>query len=155
MQTRFYPDQTLVNGIPIILGFGLLLMVGGGLLVTGPSIRQIVFLVVSGVLLLIVWLGLSRGTYVEISGKNLRVSRMFFRGRYISLSDAVSIHVRPIYAGFIGEIYLKVRKPDGTFREQGLINKPGMKESDMKKLIEMIRSANPNVKVDEDVFRSR
>lgn len=121
----------------------------------GISARPFIVLAVANAILLPLWIGFAYGTYVEIVDNKLRVSRMLFRGKYTSLSDVVSIHVRPVYAGFIGEVYMKVRKSDGTFREQGLINMPGMKDNDMKKLVEMIRSANPNIQVDEDVLGSR
>src|SRR3989338_3122738 len=87
MQTRFYFDPTLVKGIPIILGIGLLLMVAGGLLVTGPSIRHVVFLAVSGGLLLLFWLGFSRGSYITIDGQNVYGTVLFIRGRLTKISD--------------------------------------------------------------------
>jgi len=151
IKTRFYLDRTVAHGTFIILGVLLVLMASFSLL-DGLSLRPVIFLLVSGAILAPFWFGFTQGTYVEISDKKLRVSRMFFRGKYTSLSNAISIHQRPIYGGLFAEVYLKVRKPDGTFREQGLINKPGLKEGDMKKLLEMIRSINPNIEVDQDLL---
>jgi hypothetical protein len=152
MQTRFYFDPTLVKWIPIIFEIGLLLMAGASLL-GEMSLRPVVFLIVANLLLGVFWICFARGTYIEIVDKSLQVSRMFLRGKVTLLADAVSIHQRPIYGGLFAEVYMKVRRPDGTVREQGLINKPGLTEADLKRLVDLIRSANPSVAVDEDLLR--
>ena len=151
MQTRFYFDPTLVKGIPIILGIGLLLMVAGGLLVTGPSIRHVVFLAVSGGLLLLFWLGFSRGSYITIDGQNVYGKVFFIRGKTTQIPDIVSIHRNPTFAGLMSEVIMRVRKKDGTITERGLVNKPGLTESDFKKLFETIRSINKSIEIDPNL----
>jgi len=153
MQTRFYFDPTLVKGIPIILGIGLLLMVAGGLLVTGPSIRHVVFLAVSGGPLFLFWLGFSRGSYITLDGQNVYGTVLFIRGRLTQISDIVFIRRNPTFAGLMSEVIMGVRKKDGAITERGLANKHGLTEGDFKKLIETIHSINPNIKIDQDLFR--
>jgi len=53
----------------------------------------------------------------------------------------------------MSEVLMKVRKNDGAIVERGLTNKPGLTEGDFMKLLEAIRSANPGIQIDHDVFR--
>ena len=149
MHTKFYLDRALIKGNIIILGFALLFMSSLSL-IDGLSIRPVFFLAITGVLLLIVWVGFTRGVYITVSEDELILTRFFLNSRPTPLVDIVSIHQRPTFGGLFAEVYLRVRNKDGSLRNQGLLNKPGMKESEYKRLFDVIISVNPNVKIDED-----
>lgn len=148
MKKRYYLDSTLIKGVPIVFEVLFLLMAGFSLLAE-VSIRPLILLLIANAFLIPLWVGFAWGTYAEISNNKLRMSRMFFRGKEVSLEDIVSIHARSIYGGLFAEVYAKVRKPDGTSYEQGLINKPGLSQSQYKQLFSDIRSVNPNVQIEK------
>jgi hypothetical protein len=52
----------------------------------------------------------------------------------------------------MAEVYMKYLKKDGTIAERGLVSKQGIKKSEFKNLLDAIRSANPNIKIDPDLL---
>jgi hypothetical protein len=122
-------------------------------LIDGFSMRPVIFLAVVTVLLVLLWFALTSGTYIIVEGDDLTVSRAFFKGRPTSLSNVVSIESRANFGGLFTEVYMKVRNKDGTFRNQGLINQPGLTNTEYKRLFDTIRSVNPNARIDESIFR--
>jgi len=151
MNTRIYLNRTLANGIPITFATLFVLMAGFSLL-NAPSLRPVIFLGVVCPLLAILWFALARGTYILVEAEKLTISRAFLKSKATQLSDVVSIEKRPTFGGLFTEVYMKVRNKDGTFRNQGLINKPGLKREEYKRLFDIIRSANPNVSVDQSIL---
>ena len=152
MQTRFHFDPRLVKGTTIIFGVLFLLMAALSLL-SGPSTRPVLFLAVTGALLLLFWIGFLRGSYITVDDKNVFGRVFFIRGRTTSIADIVSIHRRGTFGGAMAELYMMVRGKNGMVTERGLVGKPGLTESDLKKLLDIIRSKNPMIEIGQDVFR--
>jgi hypothetical protein len=118
------------------------------------SPERLTFSLLAGIVVLVAgWLGFARGTYVTIDeNKDLYGTLFFFRGKVTSLSDVVSIHQRHTFGGLMAEVYMKYLKKDGTIAERGLVSKQGIKKSEFKNLLDAIRSANPNIKIDPDLL---
>jgi len=142
----------LTTGIIAIFAILFFLMAAFSL-IDGFSMRPVIFLAVVTVLLVLLWLALTSGTYIIIEGDDLTVSRAFFKGRPTSLSNVVSIERRANFGGLLTEVYMKVRNKDGTFNNQGLINKPGLTDAEYKRLFDTIHSINSNARIDESLFR--
>jgi hypothetical protein len=47
---------------------------------------------------------------------------------------------------------MKYRKKDGTLGERGLVNKESLRKSDFTKLLETIRSTNPNIEIAKELL---
>jgi hypothetical protein len=148
MKTKFFLDRLIGKSIGIIFAAYLLVMIGIALL-NGRFFENAILFGIVGGLIVLSWLILTYGVYIIIDGNTLQVTRVFFRGKIIDLFDVVSIHQKPIFAGLVMEVYMKVRKKDGTFYEQGLINKPGLNESEYDRLLKKILSINQNIKIDK------
>ena len=114
--------------------------------------RLIVSIIVGIGVMLLLWLGFTRGTYITLDGTKVYGKLFFFRGNVTALADIVSIHKRHSFGGLLAEVYMKYRKNDGTLAERGLVSKQGIKKSELKNLLEAIRSANRNIKIDPDLF---
>lgn len=151
MYTRFNFDRELAKGFVILFLMCLFVVIGSSLLV-GRFLDTIIVPIIFGILIFLIWTGFAHGTYIVIKGVELTVSRVFFKGKPTSLLEVVSINKRTMFGGLLAEVYMKVRRPDGTFREQGLINKPGLKESEYKRLFDIILSINPNIQIDQDLL---
>ena len=98
------------------------------------------------------WLGFTRGTFIIIDGKNLYGTLFFVRGNVTALSDVLSIHQRQTFGGLMAEVYMKYRKEDGSIAERGLVSRQGIRKSDFRKLLEAVRSVNPDIKIDQDLI---
>jgi len=70
MHYRFNFDPTLVKGVVTIFSILVLLMAVFSLL-SGPSFRPVIFLILAGGLLILFWIGFSRGSYITVDGKNI------------------------------------------------------------------------------------
>jgi len=127
-------------------------MMAGLSLLGGVFMRPLIFLAVTLPLFCLFWVGCSHGSYITIYDKNVYGTVFFIRGRVTPISDIVSIRRNPIFAGLMAEVLMKVRRKDGTIAERGLANKPGLTEGDFMRLLETIRSANPKVAIDQELF---
>jgi ribosomal protein S8 len=52
----------------------------------------------------------------------------------------------------MAEVYLKYKNKDGTVAERGLVSKQGIKKSELEQLLNAIRQANPNIKIERDLI---
>jgi hypothetical protein len=152
MTKRYRADQQIATAMIIPFAFGFLLM-SVPLMTSGAFLKFAISWATVGGLLVLLWLGFAHGTYVTIDeNKNLYGTLCFFRGRVTFLSDVVSIHQRHTFGGLMAEVYMKYRKKDGTIAERGIISKQGIKNSEFKNLLDAIRSANPNIKIEPDLL---
>jgi hypothetical protein len=136
----------------VVFALGFLLM-SVPLITSGAFLKFAISWAVVGGLLVLVWFGFARGTYVTIDEKkDLYGTLFFFRGKVTSLSDVCSIHQRHTFGGLMAEVYMRYRKKDGTIAERGLVSKQGIKKSEFKNLLDAIRSANPKIKIDPDLL---
>ncbi len=153
MHKRFYLDITGVSVAIALLIPGVLMMSIGFIgFHSGP--RFIAALAVGAGVLIALWCGLARGTYVTVDGENkqLRGTLGFFRARTTPLADIVSINGRKIFMGGMTEVYMKYRKKDGTLGERGLVNKESLRKSDFTNLLETIRSMNPTIEIAQELL---
>jgi len=151
MKTRFYLDRLLAKGLLTIFVAYLVVMIAISLL-NGRFLENINLFLIVGGLILLFWLGFTRGSYITIDGQNVYGKVFLIRGKTTQIPDIISIRRNPTFAGLMSEVVMGVRKKDGTITERGLINKPGLTESDFKKLLVVIRSINPNIKIDQDLL---
>jgi hypothetical protein len=152
MQTKFFLDRSIGNWSAIIFLICVSLMAGAAAL-TGRFFVTLHITALMYATVFLIWYALIYGIFVTIEGESLRVTRFFLRGKLTPLSDVISIQKRDIFAGFMTEVYMKVREPDGTFYEQGLLNKPGLSESEYKRLFDAILTINPNIEIDHNLLR--
>ncbi len=147
MSTKFFLNRTIGNVTAILFGsyatfMAVIAALNERFLTTLPTTVTIY------VITLFIWLAATRGVFITIEDGSLSVTRFFLKGKKNPLADVESVAQRPIFGGVMTEVYMKVRRPDGTFREQGLINKPGLSESEYQRLFDKIISINPNIKID-------
>jgi hypothetical protein len=151
MQTRFNFDRASANAIVGMLAPGSL-MIAVAFLGFESTERLLISLMVGIAGLAVLWLGFTRGTYITIDENKLYGRLFFLRGNVTALSDVISIHQRHTFGGLMAEVYMKYRRKDGTIAERGLVSKQGIKNSEFKNLLEVIRSANPNIRIDPDLL---
>jgi hypothetical protein len=151
METWFYLDRYLVKGIAVIFIACWLVMMGAAALV-GRFFVTLNVSAILGCLIALFWLSFTRGVYITVDGKSVYGTVFWIRGKVTRIGDIVSIHRNPTFAGLMAEVVMKVRRKDGAIVERGLTNKPGVAESDFKKLLEAIRSINPHIEIDQDVL---
>ena len=51
------------------------------------------------------------------------------------------------------EVYMRYRTKDGRLAERGLVSRQGIKKSEFQRLLDAIRSANRNIKIDPDLLK--
>lgn len=152
MQTRFHIDSTGVSVAIVLLTPGFLMM-AVGFIGFNSGVKLIVALAVGTGVLIALWFALARGTHVTIDeNKNLYGTLFFFRGRTTPLSDAVAISAQKAFMGAMTEVYITYRKKDGTLATRTIVSKEGLKKSDFKKLLQTIRSANPNIDIPKELL---
>ena len=146
MQKRFYFNRTGVTFTTAILTPGFLMIATA--FIGFDSIGKLILSLAVGVgVLVVMWLGFARGTYVTIDESNNLYGTLFFffRGRTIPLKDATTMTTRETFAGGVTVLYLTFRKKDGTEETRSFAAKQAFKKKDLKSLLEAIHSANPNI----------
>jgi hypothetical protein len=152
MQTRFHLDMSVANAAIGVFIFGFLLM-SIPLVTAGSYSKLVVSLGALFVILGLVWTGLARGTHVTVADGKICGKVFFIRGKITVIADIVEIKQRKTFGGLMAEVYMTYRTKSGTLLERGLIGKQGLKKSDLKNLLAVIRSANPAIEIDPELLK--
>jgi hypothetical protein len=154
MEKRFRFDPILINGTPIIFAFGFLLM-SVPLITSGAILKLVIFLGGIAILLTLFWIALAYGTYVAVDeGKKTVYGRVFFiHGRTTQLSDVLSIEKRYGFGGLMSELFMRVRRKDGSISEPGLVSSKALRAADLKEFISIMHSLNPKIEIPTDFIK--
>ena len=146
-------DKSVVYAAIGSFAFGALLMLVP-LIVDASFGKLAVSIVIIGILLMGLWSGLTRGSYITIDeNNNLYGTVLFMRGRTTQLSEVTALATRGQFMGGMTGVTLTFRDKDSALKTRGVVSKSALKREDLKKLIEAIRAANPNIKIPEEVLK--
>lgn len=148
MQTQFRLDTSIANTTIGVFTVGFLLMCVP-LVTSGSFYKLATSALIFSSSLILIWIGFARGSFITIDEKNIYGTLFFIRGKVTPIADIVSVHSRSTFGGLAMEIYMKVRDEDGKIFERGLAGKPGLRQSELKKLLEAIRKENPITDIDQ------
>lgn len=151
MKQRFSFDLKVVNTMVGGLAVGFALM-SVPLFIEGSLIRIMKYDLPIAVLLGMLWFATSRGTYITVEDGKVYGTVLFIKGKVISLSNVESLATRGTFGGLMRYIRMKCRE-NGKIVERGLITEGVLTKNDFRKLIEAIRSANPNIDIPEELLK--
>ncbi len=153
MKKRFNVDSTTVTVSVIMLTPGFLMMALG--FIGFKSVPMIILSLVVGTgVLVILWFGLARGTYITIDGnKNIYNTLFFFKVNTILLSDIVALTTRGTFMGAMTYIYATYPDKKGNLIKRTIVTKGVLRKEDFKKLMETIASANPNIDIPKELIK--
>lgn len=131
----------------------------GTLLMLSPLIidasfgKFIVGIIIVAVPLLVMWFGLSQGTFITIDENNdLYGTVLFIRFRKTPLSAVTELSTREKFMGGMTDINLTFRNKKGILETRGLVSKTALEKKDLEKLVEAIRATNPNIETSKDLL---
>jgi hypothetical protein len=147
MQTRFnFGVKGMITMIAGLLIGSLLMLVP--IILSGSVAQLLKYLIPVLIALAILWLAFTRGSYITIDEKNVSGRFLFVQGKITPLSEVTSIRARRTFLGLITEVFMTRRKNDGTLVEVGLVSKESLSAADFRRLLEAIRSVNPNIDIE-------
>lgn len=148
---RYYFDIRGTKTILICFSIGLILMATP--LITGEEWQRLLYyLAIALVLLVIIWVGMSKGSYITIN-KNEEIygTLMFFKGPRTQLKKVVSIESEKTLAGLLTELYLVYTDNNGNIARRSFSSKEAIRKEVLRELIESMLSANPKIKIPSEL----
>jgi hypothetical protein len=152
MRTRFNLDRSAANTLIGLLTPGFLMMAVA--FIGFETVSRIILALIVGIgILALMWFGFARGTYAEIdTDNNAYRTAGFFMQKTVPLSAIVSLNTRRTFAGLMTEISLTYRDTNGTMRTIGTMNKQSLKKREMRKFVDTLRSANPDIAIPQELL---
>lgn len=155
MQKRFYLKNSF-NKL-IFIFFGLIVVIGVFDFTDFNSLKDsLVGLLIGVVLLVLLWLAMSRGTYITIDGKNnLYNTFLFIKRDVIPLSSIVSLSTRRplILSGKVPVVWNTFHDKNGKLVTKSLISRPALSEEEFRDLMDRIKKGNPKIEIAEELLK--
>jgi hypothetical protein len=137
--------------------FGLIVVVGVFDFTNMQSLEGIfVGLLIAVILLPLLWLAMSRGTYITVDDKNNLYNTFFFIKRdVIPLSSIVSLSARHplILSGKVTAVWNTFYDNKGKLVTKSLISRPALSKEDFRDLIDRIKKGNPKIEITEELLK--
>jgi hypothetical protein len=145
-------DTSVANAVIGVFAFGFFLM-SVPLIIDGSVVKLAVLLGILTGVLGPIWVGFARGTYITVANGKVCGNLFFAPGKKTPIADVVEIKQRTIFGGLMAEVYMTYRAKSGTLLERGLVSKQGLKKSELKNLLELIRSTNPSIDIAPELLK--
>ncbi len=153
MKTKFNIDKQFANTVVYVWLFYFIFMSLIAIIPPSTISRIILPVIISAPFIFLIWVGLRYGTYITIDyNKSIYNTFFFIKRNVILFSNVTCLSIGKSFMGLVVGIEITYYKKNGKTVTVGLMGKQIMKKEELKRLIETIHNANPNIVIAKELL---